>query len=188
MNPFINALHIISPLSDESRQALGEIIDSKHYKKNSQLLRIGERAQRFFFIASGVGRVYYVKKGHDVTDYFATDNQFIGGVESLFTYQPSHKGVEVLEDSEVYALNYPGFEKLCHRYHDVERVGRRLAVFAFLSIQRRVESIRFMTLRERYFELETQHPGITNRVPLKHIASYLGTTQVSISRIRAGKQ
>lgn len=188
MNPFLNALHNISPISDESQQALDEIISSKDHKKNSSLLKVGEVARRFFFIAKGIGRVFYIKKGHDVTDYFATDNQFIGGVESLFTYQPSHKGIEVLEDSEVYALNYPEFELLCLRHHDIERVGRKLAVFAFLSIQRRVESIRFLSLRERYFELEKQHPGITNRVPLKHIASYLGATQVSISRIRAGKQ
>jgi CRP-like cAMP-binding protein len=188
MNPFINALHHISRLSEESQQALDNIISSKHYKKNSHLLRIGEVAQRFFFLAKGVGRVYYMKKGHDVTDYFATDNQFIGGVESLFTQQPSHKAIEVLEDSEVYSLNYPAFEKLCLRHHDVERVGRKLAVYAFLRIQKRIESIRFLSVRERYCELEKEHPGITNRVPLKHIASYLGTTQVSISRIRAGKQ
>lgn len=188
MTPFVHALHAISPLSEESQQALDAIISSKPYKKNSQLLKIGEVARRFFFITKGVGRVYYMKKGHDVTDYFATENQFIGGVESLFTQQPTHKGIETLEDSEIHALNYPEFEKLCLRYHDIERVGRRLAVFAFLSIQRRVESIRFLSLRERYFELEKQHPGITNRVVLKHIASYLGTTQVSVSRIRAGKQ
>jgi len=57
-----------------------------------------------------------------------------------------------------------------------------------LEGQRRIESIRFLSAKERYEELERLYPGITNRAPLKYIASYLGTTQVSVSRIRAGKQ
>jgi len=77
---------------------------------------------------------------------------------------------------------------LCLSYPDLERLFRKIAVFAFLECQQRVESIRFMTASERYAELEKKYPGISNRIPLKHIASYLGTTPVSLSRIRSGNQ
>ncbi|MEQ8881167.1 MAG: hypothetical protein RLQ12_16100 [Cyclobacteriaceae bacterium] len=63
-----------------------------------------------------------------------------------------------------------------------------MATFAFLDCQKRIEAIRFFSAAERYKLLEKQYPGISNRIPLKHIASYLGTTQVSLSRIRAGVQ
>jgi hypothetical protein len=70
----------------------------------------------------------------------------------------------------------------------LERAARKMSVFGMMEGQKRIESIRFYSARERYEELERLYPGITNRAPLKYIASYLGVTQVSISRIRAGKQ
>ncbi len=63
-----------------------------------------------------------------------------------------------------------------------------MSIFGMMEEQKRIESIRFFSARERYEELERLYPGITNRAPLKYIASYLGFTQVSIIRIRAGKQ
>ena len=82
-------------------------------------------------------------------------------------------------------VDYDSFEKLCTQYHDIERVGRKLAIFAFLEEQQRVESIRFHEAKERYNELNNKYPGLINRCPLKYIASFLGITQVSLSRIRA---
>jgi signal-transduction protein with cAMP-binding, CBS, and nucleotidyltransferase domain len=187
-NPFIQAMLRISPLSAEAATALDKAIAMKLCAKNTHLLQIGQIDRHFYFINKGCGRVYYLKDGHDVTDFIAMDQQFIGGVESLFTRKPSQKAIEVLEDAEVYLLVYEQFEKLCYEYHDIERLGRRMAVFAFLQCQKRIEAMRFLSAAERYRELEEKYPGITNRVPLKHIASYLGTTQVSISRIRSGLQ
>lgn len=175
----------ISPLSTESLAALSEIIEEKHYKRNTHLLKIGSVSHYMYFVNEGVARVYYEVNGLDVTDYFAIDGQFIGGVDSLFSGRPSKKGIQLLEDSTVLRVNYRQFEELCARHHDIERVGRKMAIFAFLEGQQRIESIRFHEARERYEELNRKYPGLINRCPLKYIASYLGITQVSLSRIRA---
>ena len=187
-DPIVERLHMVSPLSDLSRENLSAIVKRKDVKKGAHLVRIGKEVTDFFFIAYGLARVYYVRNGEDVTDYFACDGDFIGAVPALFTGGRSNKAVETLEDSEVYHFSYAEFERLCLENHDIERAGRRLAVLAFLDVQQRIEDMRFLSARERYELLETRHPGITNRLPLRHVASYLGTTNVSISRIRAGKQ
>ena len=160
----------------------------RSYKKGEMLVRIGQVPEHFYFVSKGLARVFYIRNGRDITDYFAIDSQFIGALPSLFSGQSTHKGIEVLEDSEIIYFSYREFDKLCEQYHDLERAARKMAIIGILQGQQRIESIRFLSARERYEELEKLYPGITNRAPLKHIASYLGITQVSISRIRAGKQ
>lgn len=188
MSPFVNSLSRIHPLSTETMGNLTSILKRKLFRKGDTLVRIGQVPEYFYFIERGLARVYYKRKGKDITDYFAIDNQAIGALPSLFSGQPSHKAIEVLEDSAVIYFSYAAFDKLCEQHHDLERAARKMAIIGILQGQQRIESIRFLSAKERYEELEKLYPGITNRAPLKHIASYLGITQVSISRIRAGKQ
>jgi CRP-like cAMP-binding protein len=188
MNEMIALLNEISPLGKAEQEALAKITSRKFYKKNTILLQLGEVSRKLYFIAKGLGRVYYIRDGNDITDYFAIDMNFMGGLPSYFTGEPSHKAMELLEDSEVIEIYNYEFEKLCDQYHQIEKCGRKLAIIAFVECQSEIESIRFLSAKERYFEFERKYPGIINRAPLKHIASYLGTTQVSVSRIRAGIQ
>ncbi len=188
MNIVIQTLAAITPLSDVAIRDLSLIMTERTVKKGAHLVRIGKKVDAFQYVVKGLARVYYLHDGEDVTDFFACDGEFIGAVPALFLGGPSHKGVEVLEHSTIIQFSYAAFEDLCTKHHDIERAGRKLAVYAFLEVQQRIENLRFMSVRERYEELERKHPGITNRLPLKHVASFLGTTNVSISRIRAGKQ
>lgn len=184
----INALNEISPLSHSSIKKLQQIVVQKNYAKGDHLLDLGHVNYHLHFIVRGSSRIYYLRDGRDISHYFALDKQFIGGLESLFTGKPSHKAIELTEDSTVQSFLYRDFEDLCDQHHDIERLGRKLAIFAFLDAQQLVENIRFLSAAERYQELEKRHPGISNRIPLKHLASYLNISPVSLSRIRSGKQ
>lgn len=188
MNEMIEILNSISPLGKVEQEALAKICTRKNYKKNTVLLQLGEVSRKLYFIVKGLGRVYYIRDGNDITDYFAMDMNFLGGLPSYFTGEPSHKAMELLEDSEVIEIYNYEFDRLCDQYHQIEKCGRKLAIIAFVECQAEIESIRFLSAKERYFEFERKYPGIINRAPLKHIASYIGTTQVSLSRIRAGIQ
>ena len=188
MNSILAMLHALHPLSPETQQAFEPLIKRKKFRKGDLLLRIGQTPQHFFFIENGLARVYYIRKKIEVTDYFAIDHQFIGAVPALFDGQPSHKGIEALEDSVILYFSYARFDEICAQHHDLERAARKMTILGMLQGQHRIESIRFLSAKERYEELERLYPGISNRAPLKHIASYLGTTPVSVSRIRAGRQ
>lgn len=184
----IDTLCAVSPVSPAARSALEAIVTQNEYPKGHHLLNLWQIDRHFHFIVKGSGRVYYLRDGLDVTDYIAMDGQFLGGVESLFTREPSHKAIELTENAIVQSFLYRDFEELCQAHHDIERLGRKMAIFAFLEAQRRIEAIRFLSAAERYRELERKYTGISNRIPLKHLASYLNTTQVSLSRIRSGLQ
>ncbi len=188
MNPIIQVFQTLGPLSERASKEFEQIITFENFPKNKELLEIGKRAYSMFLIKTVLARAYYFHDGKDVTDYFAIDGQFIGAVPSLLTGQPSLKGIQLIEESEVYFFNVADFEKLCAAHHDLEHVARLISNFALLQEQERIESLRFYSMKERYDLLERKYPGIMNRCPLHYIASYLGTTQVSISRVRAGIQ
>jgi CRP-like cAMP-binding protein len=135
-----------------------------------------------------MARIYYYKDGIDITESFAFENSLIARVESLFTGKPSKKGIQVLEDSDFIGINSPALFDLYDRFPEIERLFRKIFEAAYVDTVNRIESIQFHSAEERYRDLLKFSPDILQRVPLKHIASYLGITQVSLSRIRARGQ
>ncbi len=181
----LNALHPLEPgLEEEFRNLVQRRVFSRGY----HLLNFGEVDRNMHFLIRGAGRVYYERDGLDVSDYLALDGHFLGAVPSLFNGLPSDKAIELLEESEVETVSYARVLQLAERYPGLGHALYRIVLFAFLEVQERMESFRFQSAAERYAQLERKYPGISNRVPLRHLASYLNITQVSLSRIRAGLQ
>ena len=137
-----------------------------------------------YFINKGIARIYYYKDGIDITDSFATENNVIVRVESLFTGKPSRKAIQILEDAEIVAIDANKLFKLYDSYPEVERLFRKIFEASHVETVNRIEGIQFHSAEERYKALLEEAPTIIQRVPLKYIASYLGITQVSLSRIR----
>ena len=187
-NPIVDVFGLLHPLSEETISDFEQIIAFNEFPRNTSLLEIGKKATTMFFVHKGLARKYYYLDGKDVTDYFAIDGQFIGAVPSIVTSAVNDKAIHLIENSEVYYFKYSEFEACMARHHDLERAVRKHISLELLSAQKRIESLRFYSMKERYELLSEKYPGIMNRCPLHYIASYLGTSQVSISRIRAGLQ
>jgi CRP-like cAMP-binding protein len=175
------------PLSKEAEDAISEICSVINIKKNKDLQSIGHTCRTIYFINKGIARVYYYKDGLDVTEYFAFENNLVARVESLFKGRPSNKGIQILEDSEIVAINAPALFQLYDKYPDVERLARKITESAYVESVNRLESIQFHSADERYKALLAEDPNVLQRVPLKYIASYLVITQVSLSRIRGAR-
>ena len=118
---------------------------------------------------------------------FSFENNIIARVESLFTGKPSRKAIQILEDAEVVAINSNQLFKLYDSFPEIERLFRKIFEAAYVDTVNRIEGIQFHSAEERYKALINEAPNVLQRVPLKHVASYLGITQVSLSRIRAMK-
>lgn len=187
-NPIIEIFSRVHPLSYEARKEFISIFQHRSYAKKVKLLEYGHVADSLFYIKKGLARAFYNREGTEVTYYFAIDNQFIGAVPSLFDKQPSHKAIQLIEDSEVIQFAYSDFERCCSQHQDLEIAARKISSLIILREQERNENLRFFSARERFELLEKQYPGISNRCPLKYLASYIGTSPVSLSRIRAGIQ
>ncbi len=173
-----------SPLSQEAKEAIEAISTVLQIQKNKDLQAIGQHCKTIYFINKGIARIYYYKDGIDITESFAIENNIIARVESLFTGKPSRKGIQVLEDTEVIAIDAGRLFRLYDTYPEIERLFRKIFEAAHVDTINRIEGIQFHTAEERYKALLEEAPTIIQRVPLKYIASYLGITQVSLSRIR----
>lgn len=172
-------------LSREAENAIMGISSIIAVNKNTDLQPIGHTCKTIYFINKGVARIYYYKDGMDITESFSFENNIIARVESLFTGKPSRKAIQVLEDAEVVAINASELFKCYDSFPDMERLFRRIFEAAYVETVNRLESIQFHPAEERYKALLHETPNILMRVPLKYVASYLGITQVSLSRIRA---
>lgn len=173
------------PLSKQAESAILDISSTISIAKNKDLQPIGHTCKTIYFITKGLARIYYFKDGIDITESFAFENELIERIESLFTGKPSRKGIQVLEDSEIIAINANALFRLYDSFPEIERLFRKIFEAAYVDTVNRIESIQFHTAEERYQALIEQAPNVIKRVPLKYIASYLGITQQSLSRIRA---
>lgn len=156
-------------------------------KKNELLQNIGDTCKTIYFLKSGIARIYYYKEGIDITESFAFENNIIARVESLFTGHPSKKAIQALENAEIISINATQLFKLYDTCPNIERLFRLIFEKAYVDSVNRMESIQFHTADERYRNLLNE-TNYLQKIPLKHIASYLGITQVSLSRIRASSK
>lgn len=172
------------PISEEAEKAISSLCKIIHIKKNQDVQTIGQTCKTIFFINKGIARIYYYKDDIDITEGFYFENSIIARVESLFTGMPSRKAIQVLEDAEIVGINVNGLFKLYDQFHEIERLFRKIFEAAYVDTVNRIEGIQFHTAEERYKALLQEVPDVLKRVPLKYVASYLGITQVSLSRIR----
>jgi len=182
LKEIIDALY---PLTPDAYKAFSGICIPMSIKKNMDLQAIGQTCKNIYFIEKGALRVYYFKGETDITDSLEFEGAFVSRVESLVTGEPSKKGIQALEDSDLIVINADKLYDLYNSHLEIERLFKQLFLKAFIGMLKRIESIQFHSAEVRYANFLKEYPDALKRVPLKYIASFLGITQVSLSRIRA---
>ena len=161
------------------------VMRNEDYAKGHILVKPGTVCTSLFFVEKGLTRTFYYKDGKDVTDWFSPESNVAVSIVSFLNQQPDRRGIELLEDSNLWALDYKDLEMLCAQHHEIERFTRLLAAHGILLIQERFDDLHFASAAERYKKLMDHQPTILQRAPLGMIASYLGITQETLSRIRS---
>ncbi|MCU0351687.1 MAG: Crp/Fnr family transcriptional regulator [Flavobacterium sp.] len=167
-----------------------ELCDASHLvfvEKNTILASDGQVSNKIFYMVSGAARAFYLKEGKDITDWFAFENSFICAIDSFFGGLPSAHYIETLEPSLILELSKSKVDVLCDKHADFERLNKLIITQTLLSLQQRIVSIQFENAQQKYDNLLLIRPDITQRVPLTHIASYLGISLETLSRIRNPK-
>lgn len=180
-------IQLIYPISAAAKAALIAICKDVDFKKGEDIQLIGHTCKTIYFVKSGLVRIYYFKDGIDITESFEFENAFVARAESLFTGKPSKKAIQAIEDTTLIAIDSNKLFKLFDLHPDLERLFRKIIELSYVNTVNRLESLQFYTAEERYANLIKDHSNVLKRVPLKLIASYLGITPVSLSRIRAQK-
>jgi CRP-like cAMP-binding protein len=183
----LQQINTIYPIIEDSQNVLKQICREVKFKKGEHIQEIGHTCKTIYFVKSGVVRIYYFKDDVDITESFEFENSFVARAESLFTGKPSRKGIQALEDTALIAIDSVKLFALFDEHPDLERLFRKIIEASYVNTVNRIESLQFHTAEERYNSLLKDNPNVLKRIPLKYIASYLGITQVSLSRIRAAK-
>lgn len=178
---YFDQTHLVKDLS--ARNALNALIQEQNFDKNDVIQEPGNRCKTVYFVMDGVARIFYLKDGNDLTEHFAFGGNIIVRAESLFTEKPSNKGIQALTKLRTIAIDSQKLFLLFDTYLEIERLFNKIFIQEYLETIRRVESLQFQSAKERYAELLNE-TRLINQIPLKYIASYLGITQVSLSRIR----
>lgn len=178
----------IANLSDQTEEKLSQVFKREELSKGSFLYRQGEICQHIFYIEKGFARVfYYTESGKEITQWFFADNSFLTAVDSFYHHKPTMVYCELLEDSVIYSLKYTDMDTMLNEEHDMAKLAFHAVYELAKKLSEYIIGLKFQSAEDRYNALMNEYPQIFQRAKLGHIASFLGITQETLSRIRAGK-
>ena len=173
-------------MTEESeRDKVKSFCSRQSFAKDAMLYRCGEIADSVFFICSGLVRFYYITEdGKQHNKSFSRENQFAGAMQYSVRPQPSRFYIQALEPTQTLAISLQGLNTLYLQSLPWANVGRFYMEALAVRKTDREASFLLDSAEQRYKDFLTQEPELVERLPLYHIASFLGITDVALSRIR----
>jgi len=153
-------------------------------KKKTAILKSGKIAKEVYLVIEGCLRLYYEKDGEDLSAYFFTEGMFAGAYDSFTSQQPSRHSIEAIEDSTVLVISYVDWMTLFEEFPWMNEFVRKVIERRFIALHQLFTSYILDSPEERYMHLLKNYPDLINRVPQHQLATFLGITPVSLSRIR----
>ena len=181
---FINAQVAIA--GEDLHQVVSHF-ELRSVKKNKHLLRQGQVASEYIFIRKGGLRIYAASGDREVTGWIALEGEFFAELVSLKAQQPTRFNIQAMEDTEIQCIHYLAMEKLYKAWPAWQEFGRKVWENAFTRVVEGIIAHQTLTAEERYAQMLTRS-DLVQRVPLKHLASFLGVTPTSLSRLRAKRR
>jgi len=173
------------PMSGSVAEEIASHFVEQTFSKNDFILREGTVSNKYLFLAAGFMRAYTIDyEGNEITTGFYSKNEVVFEVSSFFTRSQSKENIQALVDCRAYVISFEGLNKLFHTIPDFRDFGRAMLVKGFVSLKQRTLALINETAEERYANLIHTQPDIFQYAQLKHIATYLGITDTSLSRIR----
>lgn len=153
-------------------------------QKNEFFTKSNKICDRLSIVKSGIFRVYTLSEGKDITQWISTENFLLTEVMGFFFDQPNRWTIQALTDTELLTITKTNYLKLCESFPKWNEIEKRFIVKCFAMLENRVFSHISMTAEERYDLYFKQNKELFNQVPLQYIASVLGMTAETFSRIR----
>jgi len=184
--PLIEFMYQTHLVSRTTAQSIAEHFEPRQVTKNGFLSQAGKVPDCYFFLTTGYLRAFAEDtEGNEVTTNFYTPGQMVFEVASFFNRTRSKESVQALTDCEGWSLTLSELNNLFHSIPEFREFGRLMLIRGFSELKSRMLSTITETAEERYRNLVATQPDILQQASLKHIASYLGITDTSLSRIRA---
>ncbi|QNK62853.1 Crp/Fnr family transcriptional regulator [Pedobacter sp. PAMC26386] len=185
MQNTLETIKRIYPLKEPHLQLLLKELKLVELPKNHLVIEAEKVERSLYFIETGIARAYLDGKDNRITFWFGHEGDTIFSYHSYIHNTPGYENIELLENCRLYELKTDVLKELYDTHAELANWGRKLAELALIKTEECYIARLFKTAKERYIELLKTYPSLIQRVPLGVIASYLGVTQVTLSRIRA---
>ena len=184
---FKKLLKKLAPFTNKELATADPYFDIKEFKKNIHYLKEGETSGDIGFVIEGLFRCYYNIKGKEITTEFLLPKSIVAGMLSFLSNEPQRENIVALENSKVLTVSRDNLFKLYQKDWKWQQAGRILTELNYIRVEKRGICLQTLNTRERYEEFLERMPGLIDRVPLQYIASYLGMSPETFSRIRSKK-
>lgn len=179
---YLSSIITVSQKLEKEIQSLFSIIE---VDKGAFLIKQDERCSDMYFIQKGLIRGYYNEDGKEITSWFAQEGEFATCFYSFISNKPSFENVQTVEKCELIKITNTTLQNLYLQFPETERIGRIIVENYYLKLDERFLNVQFKSAKERYQNLILSKPSLLQRASLGQIASYLGISQETLSRIRA---
>jgi CRP-like cAMP-binding protein len=190
--PYQQLFHVLRSLTEIPDSEINKLSNIFHPVKlttGEHFIKAGELPKTIGFVLSGLLRLYYLDNfGAEFTKSFCLSNEFIAAYSALLLNQPSRLFIEALEDTSLLVANYTDYQKITQEHPCWQIVNCKLTQALFIKKEKRESELLLDNATTRYLNFLAEYPQLETRVKQYHIASYLGITAVSLSRIRATLQ
>ncbi len=171
-------------LSNQLKEELRARLHKQSFKKKESVLDSSKVCQNSYFIEKGIMRLYYLKDGKEISEFFCSENEWMNSPRSFMQQKTDFYNIDVVENSVAWRINISDLVYLFDNFPEMERYARMDMGSTFGYVLERVASLRFSTAREKYEHFLKTYPHIYHRIPLGMVASHIGITQETLSRLR----
>ena len=182
LSEILHATYPLPPTSLDKLLALAEPVD---FPKRTCLFRDDTLAHHVYVLQHGLARVYARRADREITFWFSEAGAILASIRGYTAQAVSYETIELLEDSRLHRFNMAALQQLYRTDVHLANWGRVLVERVWQKTEQQLLARQFRTAEERYADLLAQQPHLLQRVALGHLASYLGITQVTLSRVRA---
>lgn len=172
-------------LSDESKELIRSHTRIIRLNKGEFLQIEGDVSRYWGYVSEGLVRIYYLQHDKEITEQLAHEGDGFLDYESFFNQSPSRRFIQMLEPTTLYLFPRLECEELCNKNMEIRRFFRLMTELVLLLKKKRIQNTIFKSAKERYQILLDEKPNLVLRVPSIYVASYLGITPETLSRIRS---
>jgi CRP-like cAMP-binding protein len=180
----IAVLDYFYPLSKGVKDYLGKRSYSCSFRKGKLLLKAGEICEHIYFIKKGAVRGFIKEGKRDITTWITAENEVVSSISALDLRVPALENMQAIENCELLALTYDDFQNLYIKFPEFNIVARKILQKYYQDAEGRAFIARLTNAENKYRLFITRYGHLANRIPLKYIASFLGITLETLSRIR----
>lgn len=174
-------------VGDELKFELLKRVSIVSYHKGELIIEANKVSTKSYYLLEGLTRTYFLKDGKEIIEYFSSKNEWANSPRSWRTGKPDIYYVDAIEDTKALCIEVTDMIYLFDNFPELDRYGRLSVTLLLDHLIERIMSFRFTNAREKYLHFMQTYPDVHHRIPLGMVASYLGITQETLSRIRGKK-